>query len=342
MKLSVIIPVFNCEKYVGRCIDSVLGQQLDDGDEMQIIIIDDGSTDDSGEIVDRYAAHYGNIQVIHQSNQGVSIARNKGLDLAQGDYIHFVDSDDFLLYDNAYLSLFRLIKTSTTPIDILRINSISFFEGKTVKTKEYEHLDHVKVEFVGTGIEACSQMLFAGQIAFSLYSRELIEEINLRFDPTICISEDALFNLYLYRYARHVVITDASVYVYYRNAGSATFTNDKKRLKSNIDNLFSSLPATTNVLNLYEDSSFKTYRIGLLGEAIAKRLMMASLPLTQTREYIKKGYNQGLFPIYDLIDGKSYKMLNLALRSPTFFWFMSILFRNIYLKWIKPLRFENG
>ena len=89
--VSVIIPVYNTEKYLQRCVDSVIGQQ---GVSVEIILIDDGSTDSSGKICDKYAAKYPEIKCIHTPNAGPSTAKNVGYDIATGNYIAFIDSDD--------------------------------------------------------------------------------------------------------------------------------------------------------------------------------------------------------------------------------------------------------
>ena len=89
--LSIIVPVYNVEKYLARCIDSILAQTFTD---FELILVDDGSTDNSGEICDEYAGKDPRIIVIHKENGGVSSARNHGLDIARGEYITFVDSDD--------------------------------------------------------------------------------------------------------------------------------------------------------------------------------------------------------------------------------------------------------
>ena len=91
--LSVIIPVYKVEQYLCRCIDSVLAQTYTD---LEIILVDDGSPDGSGAICDEYAAKDSRIKVIHQKNAGVSAARNAGMDLASGEYLAFIDSDDFI------------------------------------------------------------------------------------------------------------------------------------------------------------------------------------------------------------------------------------------------------
>lgn len=105
IKVSIIVPVYNVENYVARCLDSLVNQTLK---EIEIIIVNDGSTDGSGEICKKYAKRYKNIKYIKQKNQGLSGARNTGIEVARGEYIGFVDSDDFVeldmfefLYDNA-------------------------------------------------------------------------------------------------------------------------------------------------------------------------------------------------------------------------------------------------
>ncbi len=93
MKLSIIVPVYNVEKYLHKCVDSILSQTLTD---FECILVDDGSTDNSSVICDEYAAKDPRIVVIHKQNGGLSSARNTGLDISQGDYIGFVDSDDWI------------------------------------------------------------------------------------------------------------------------------------------------------------------------------------------------------------------------------------------------------
>ena len=92
-KVSIIVPVFNLQDYLGRCLDSILAQTMN---ETEILIIDDGSTDDSGKIADQYAEKDSRITVIHKRNGGLSEARNTGVDAASADYIMFVDSDDWV------------------------------------------------------------------------------------------------------------------------------------------------------------------------------------------------------------------------------------------------------
>lgn len=111
-KISVIIPVYNSEKFLDACIDSIVKQTYQN---FEIILVDDGSTDDSPSLCDQYAAQDKRIKVIHQDNQGVSAARNNGLDLATGDLVSFIDSDD-TLDEDMYELLVKLFEENSADI----------------------------------------------------------------------------------------------------------------------------------------------------------------------------------------------------------------------------------
>ena len=127
-EFSVIIPVYNVEKYLGKCIDSILAQTFRD---YELILIDDGSLDKSGEICEQYAMKDSRIVVVHQKNGGVSAARNTGIDKAQGRYITFIDSDDSV--ENNYLSS---MYTISEDIDLV-IGGIKHIE---INGNEYDEL----------------------------------------------------------------------------------------------------------------------------------------------------------------------------------------------------------
>ena len=105
--VSIIIPIYNSEKYLKKCIDSILEQKYNN---LEIILINDGSTDNSGKICDRLAIEDKRIKVIHKLNEGVSIARNKGLEMAKGEYIFFIDSDDYIDENTLSVNVNRLRK----------------------------------------------------------------------------------------------------------------------------------------------------------------------------------------------------------------------------------------
>lgn len=127
-EISIIVPVYNVKKYLSRCVDSILAQTLHD---FELILIDDGSTDSSGKICDEYAAKDSRIRVMHQENQGQAAARNRALDIAQGEYIGFVDSDDYI-HPQMYEVLMRHARKHDADISVCGYELVT--QGGVLKT----------------------------------------------------------------------------------------------------------------------------------------------------------------------------------------------------------------
>lgn len=148
--ISVIVPVYNVEKYVGKCVDSILNQSYKN---LDIILVDDGSTDRSGVICDDYAHNNANIRVIHQPNGGLSAARNAGLDVMTGEYVTFVDSDD-MIHRECITTLYRYIETERA--EISTISAIDIEDDDVCPTTAPR--GELKVFY--SGVEAVESMLF--------------------------------------------------------------------------------------------------------------------------------------------------------------------------------------
>ena len=125
--LSVVIPVFNVEKYLPECLDSVLNQKYEN---IEIIAIDDGSTDNSLNILKKYAKENSNITVLSQENSGPSVARNKGVKYAKGKYVHFLDADDFILPET-YSSLIKMMMDNE--LDLIQFSAEPFLSGAKIR-----------------------------------------------------------------------------------------------------------------------------------------------------------------------------------------------------------------
>lgn len=168
--ISVILPVYNVESYLDRCMHSLLNQTYKN---LEIIMIDDGSTDSSGEICDKYARIDGRVCVIHQKNQGLSAARNKGIENSKGRYLTFVDSDDSVQTDMIEY-LFYLLKKFDCKMSLC--SHIVYF----TKSKKYRDLGNGKEEKLSAH-DCIKSMLYHGDVDTSawakLYSREVIDDI---------------------------------------------------------------------------------------------------------------------------------------------------------------------
>ena len=167
MKLSIVVPVYNVEAFLKKCVNSLLVQDLPK-DDYEIILVDDGSTDDSGALCDALAAEQGNIRVIHQQNRGLSGARNTGIAVAKGVYIQFVDSDDFL-ESNVLGGLVKRVENND--LDILRFNYQNVFETGGV----FEPNKYAK-PFVDFSGEVCDGVTGLRLLCLSVYVQDIPTE----------------------------------------------------------------------------------------------------------------------------------------------------------------------
>ena len=227
MKISVIIPVYNAEPFLAACLDSVLAQTHQD---LEVLMINDGSTDGSGAICDRYAAADGRIRVIHQENGGVSRARNRGLELATGELVSFIDSDD-TMEPEMYELLVRIMQEHDADISHCGYKHLVRDEIRLVNdTRQIRHQ---------TGEEALeclvSGTLFGGGLWNKLFRRELLEGISFRED--LKNNEDILFNFEAFSRARGSVFADYPLYNYVARFGtSAVFTiPDEKKIRDSCE-----------------------------------------------------------------------------------------------------------
>lgn len=207
--LSVIIPVYNVEKYIERCLDSLLKQEIS---QTEILLIDDGSTDNSSRICDIYAGTYNFVKVIHKKNGGLVSARNAGLDEAKGEWITFVDSDDSVSSD--YISTIKSLIYKETDAAIFSYAFINDL-GSTRKISE------IKInEYEGSTAECVREAEAKGIFHYAwnkLYKKQIIErEVPLRFTSNSEPGEDFVFNCQYYIRTSAVVLCNKSIYKYYK------------------------------------------------------------------------------------------------------------------------------
>ena len=245
-KVSVIVPVYNCEKYIERCMDSLINQTLAD---IEIIIVNDGSVDNSLNIINRYLNLDNRIKLINKSNTGVSDSRNIGIKNSNGNYITFVDSDDWIdfnyiedMYNTAIKNKCEIVMCSyirefTTHSKKRNLNLKSNY---IYKQNEVMLLNRKLIGPINSELKNPEQLDSLGTVWGKLYENKLIKENNIKFIglDEIGSAEDTLFNIYLFNQVNRLCFTNNTYYHYWKeNQGSIT-SNYNPKLKEQWLNLF--------------------------------------------------------------------------------------------------------
>lgn len=234
-RVSVIIPVFNAEKYLPNCIDSVLSQICPG---LELILVNDGSTDQSEEIINGYISD-NRVVYLKQENKGVSVARNFGLSRASGEYIIFVDADDYLVSNSLDKRITQAEKT-----DLLISN---YYRMKDVGVKEKE--DYINEEKNLSIVEALwsispkSDIGYQGFLWNKVFRGQIIKENSIQFDPSVAYGEDRLFIGKYISHCKTITLDTEAVYFYRLSDESAMVSFDMithknyERVKTEIDGL---------------------------------------------------------------------------------------------------------
>lgn len=217
-KVSVIIPVYNAQEYLNECVESLLSQTLN---SIEIIMIDDGSSDDSGKICDDYANRYENIIVKHIENSGPSHARNIGIEIANGEYIGFVDSDDYVSKD-----MFQMLysKALENQFDITMCSYCVDTEGSIVDVHMQYKDCYIGQEEIKNGlISLYSKPVHTGLFSScnKIFNKKLLYNNNLKFDEALIRAEDAWLVFEALKCANKVGFIDEALY-FYRQVASST------------------------------------------------------------------------------------------------------------------------
>lgn len=207
-QISVIVPVYKVEPYIHRCVDSILAQTFTD---FELILVDDGSPDACGAICDEYAAQDARVRVIHQANGGLSAARNAGLEVAEGKYVMFCDSDDYV--DSIWCeTLYKTIcenEDAFIVCDVMRVSEI------TPIMQKWQELSLVRQSY----FEVFKQGL-SGFSVNKVFNRDKIEKAGLRFDESVKYAEDVPFVSAYCRQCKYCLHIPAGLYYYFCNSDS--------------------------------------------------------------------------------------------------------------------------
>ena len=206
--VSIIIPVYNVEKYITKTVESVLSQTYKN---IEIILVDDGSPDNSSQLIDSFAKEDNRIKVVHKQNGGVSSARNAGIDKAQGKYISFIDGDDWV--DPNYVQYFlNLIEKYNCDL----VYNINNYSTNNTKSRDCESV---------ISSEKAIEWIYLGKIFVAvwnkMYRTSFLKEYNIRFDESIWYGEGMLFNIDCLQFTDQVAVGEKCVYHQTPNPDSA-------------------------------------------------------------------------------------------------------------------------
>ena len=290
MKLSIIVPIYGVEQYLRKCVDSLLAQDLQSS-EYEIILVDDGGHDKCPQICDEYAAAYKNIRVVHRENGGLSAARNSGIEVAQGEYIMFVDSDDYI-EPNVLGVLMKQMKRDK--LDVLRYNYQNINERYEVfHPFKAAQRDMDYSESVVDGETFLNERLGPACYAWAfVLKRELLD--GCVFTPGIYF-EDTDWTPRMLLKAKRVASTEMIVYNYLWREGSITLPDNPQKRDKVLRDKISLLRGFKEQSKLVKDPKWfiwmtSSTTISILG-------MLAAMPSEDRKPYVKQLKSLHIFPL---------------------------------------------
>lgn len=273
-KISVIVPVYRVEKYLGRCVNSLLGQTLSD---IEIILVDDGSPDGCPALCDEFAKKDGRIKVLHKENEGLGLARNSGMSLAAGEYIAFVDSDDYVKSE-MYRTLYEAAQRENADIAMCGlcciggimsakendVQNINCFDGYTVFDGK-EGIDRLMLDISGALPKEDQDSRYGFSSVKNIYRKEVLEKNKIRFlSEKEVMSEDVFFLLDFLDKCECAVGVPGAFYCYCRNGESLSksYRSDRfEKCRLIIDGINGVLSKRMDesVYKIYTDRLFQAY-----------------------------------------------------------------------------------
>ena len=274
VKVSIIVPVYKVEKYLARCVESLLGQTLSD---IEIILVDDGSPDNCPALCDEWASKDDKIKVIHKENAGLGYARNSGLDVAVGEYVGFVDSDDYIeidMYEKLYAAAVKYNAEFALTgfkciggIMVKKEDSVSIinnFEKETVFNGK-EGIDELLLNIAGARPEDAEDSKYGFSSVKNLYKNSVIKENKIRFESERQVmSEDIFFVLDFLKHTNNAVGIEGAHYCYCRNEDSLSksYRSDrfeKSRILVRKINEYLAERMPVDVYGIYTDRLLQAY-----------------------------------------------------------------------------------
>ena len=336
--ISVIIPVYNVEKYLSTCIDSLLDQGLELSN-YEIILVNDGSKDKSLEICNRYAKTYSNISVYSQDNQGVSMARNHGLSKAKGEWVMFVDSDDYICKGSLKYLLDHFCSDNYDGIRFwTRIKSDAVIDKSLSCDGD--------ILFSGNGFEFIKNYGLETFSITTLYRRDYLQNHNIKFTP-FKIGEDFLFASQFLLANPRVCSTSSIVYQYLIHPGSASTSRNKAHARKCT---YDHLEVNKVLVNTIEQLNLRNKNPEVYNKCIEtiqgkiplifSRLLSSDIKTKEFREILKDQKSIGILPMRGNTNSHKIKISQILINGlsslPLLFPVAKAFYGNIFVPFILP------
>lgn len=286
--ISIIVPVYNVEKYLHRCIESIQNQSYSN---LEIILVDDGSQDQSPQICDAFADQDNRIKVIHQKNFGQGVARNSALDIATGAYVSFIDSDDWISPDHIK-NLYEGLKNCSADVAIGSYTAVGVDQSEKVcRTSLEERIyegrditDKLILPLIGADEGFHSDVQVNASSSMSLYRMKPIAEYGIRYlDVRQVVGEDLFFNLDVYFRAQRIVVIDEVGYFYFENESSTSRKYDKKRFLRTLE-FRNALEKRAECFGLEKEAKMRIERSFLMKVRVIIRLIVTASDLSRSEK----------------------------------------------------------
>lgn len=303
--VSIIIPVYNVEPYIPRCLDSIYNQNVDD-DLFEVIVVNDGSSDNSSSVVKNYQCEHSNIILIEKENGGVSSARNLAIKRSNGRYLVFVDPDDALIQGSLNTLISYLKNNQNNPVVVMR----SFNNGQ-IELYKWVHLfkNHSHID----ALDSINKGYVRGSVCGCSFLKDYIIKNNILFPDGVKNSEDTIFFFHCISAANEIVFEDIKFYdvIGRNNSASQVYT------KARIDSAIKSIEFVNNLLNSFNHGGSGISILNLLKYILISSLVYACSKTKGISHSYLRDYNcHGFFKVN--IKGLKYKRCNIAILNLSF------------------------
>lgn len=329
MDLSIIIPVYNVERYLARCLDSVLGQDFGSW-QYEIIIINDGTPDNSLQIAEEYAQLHPHIHVYSQTNQGLSAARNHGIRRATGTWLCFLDSDDYW-YPHTFQTL---VKTTNHWADA----QVVTYNSGSILPQHLADPNNKKLSRCLTGVELIEHYNYNNGVWWYMIRRDFLLKHNFSF-VVGQFMEDGMFTMEVFLAAKRVYMVDEYIYHYVlTNSSSITKSRNEEHLRRMHNSFEYAINYLSQLIVKYQDDMTPRCRSNCLNRRNSYiffylvRLLRDKMPLPEIRQRLTRLREQGYYPFADMTTthkGAKFRLISTVLNHPTLYYSACTLYKLI-------------